>query len=318
MIVKEKESQKLPSLLEGQKILEQRQVQLKDGEMLVRILLDAEQTDAVLDLLHEQFPLQEGNHLVILPVQAILPREEKKELKEKKKPERIGRDELFEDIQGAARCSYTYLAMTLLATIVAAIGLGYNSVAIIIGAMVIAPLLGPNVAVAFGTTLGDLRFLWRALFTNLVGIALALVASVIIGTMMHVTPSFAEFAFNSRTRSGNIVVALASGSAGTIAFTTGVSAVMIGVMVAVALLPPLVTFGLFLGGGYPQLSVGALSLFLTNLVCVNLAGVVTFWAEGIHPVNWWEKARAKKATLTALGLWLFLLAALICLVVFWG
>ncbi|HBZ55020.1 MAG TPA: TIGR00341 family protein, partial [Syntrophobacteraceae bacterium] len=107
------------------------------------------------------------------------------------------------------------------------------------------------------------------------------------------------------------VVALASGSAGALAFTTGVSATLIGVMVAVALLPPLVTFGLLLGGGHTELSMGALSLFLVNLICVNLAGVITFLIQGIRPATMWEKDRALKATRIAIALWVALLAALV-------
>ena len=105
-------------------------------------------------------------------------------------------------------------------------------------------------------------------------------------------------------------MALASGAAGAIAFTTGVSAALIGVMVAVALLPPLVAFGLMLGGGHPLLSLGALALFLINLICVNLAGVTTFLLQGIRPATWWEKERASKATRIAIGLWASLLVVL--------
>jgi uncharacterized membrane protein len=57
-------------------------------------------------------------------------------------------------------------------------------------------------------------------------------------------------------------------------------------MVAVAMLPPLVTSGLLLGGGQAPLAVGALSLFLMNLICVNLAGVTTFLVQGIRPATW--------------------------------
>jgi uncharacterized membrane protein len=113
---------------------------------------------------------------------------------------------------------------------------------------------------------------------------------------------------------GYIAVALASGCAGALAFTTGVSAALVGVMVAVALLPPLVTFGLLLGGGEPELAMGALSLFMVNLICVNLAGVTTFLVQGIHPATWWEKNRAAKATRIAIGLWVALLAALVGLI----
>ena len=85
---------------------------------------------------------------------------------------------------------------------------------------------------------------------------------------------------------------------------------MIGVRVAVALWPPLGTFGLLLGGGHSTLAAGALSLFLMNLICVNLAAVTTFLVQGIRPATWWEKDRASKATRIAIGLWVLLLAAL--------
>ena len=89
------------------------------------------------------------------------------------------------------------------------------------------------------------------------------------------------------------------------------AATLIGVMVAVALLPPLVTSGLLLGGGHPTLAFGAFSLFLVNLICVNLAGVSTFLLQGIKPTSWWEKDRAVKASRIAIAVSLTLLVALI-------
>jgi uncharacterized membrane protein len=56
---------------------------------------------------------------------------------------------------------------------------------------------------------------------------------------------------------------------------------------------------------------GALSLLLMNLICVNLAGVTTFLVQGIHPATWWEKDRAAKATRIAITLWVALLAGLV-------
>ena len=321
MVLREKDGGEVRELLKEHKVLEHRQVRLSDGEVLVRILLDAEQSEAVLDLLEKQYAGGEGNRVVILPVEATLPRAEpepaatpEQPTPEEKTPERIGREELYEDIKDAARCSRVYLAMVVLSTIVAAIGLRQNSVAVIIGAMVIAPLLGPNMALSLGTTLGDLSLLWRALRTSLAGIATVMVLSVIIGVLVQVDPALTEVASRTRVVLGDIAVALASGCAGALAFTTGVSATLVGVMVAVALLPPLVAFGLLLGGGHPALAMGALSLFLVNLICVNLAGVTTFLVQGIHPATWWEKDRAVKATRIAIGLWVVLLAALVGMV----
>jgi uncharacterized hydrophobic protein (TIGR00341 family) len=318
MVMREQDGGEVRELLKEHTVLEHRQVRLPDGEVLVRILLDAERSEAVLDLLEKRYTGAEGNRVVILPVEATLPRAapEPKAAPgqpppQEKSPERIGREELYEDIKDAARCSRVYLAMVVLSTIVAAIGLRQNSVAVIIGAMVIAPLLGPNMALALGTTLGDLSLLRRALLTSLAGVATAMALSVIIGALVHVDPALTEVASRTRMGLGDIAVALASGCAGALAFTTGVSATLIGVMVAVALLPPLVTSGLLLGGGQPALAAGALSLFLMNLICVNLAGVTTFLVQGLHPATWWEKNRAVKATRIAIGLWVALLAGLV-------
>jgi uncharacterized hydrophobic protein (TIGR00341 family) len=317
MVLQEKDSAEVRELLKEHKVLEHRQVRLPDGEVLVRILMDAERNEAVLDLLEKHYTGEKGNRVVILPVEATLPRAEQEPAAApgqppsgKKPPQRIGREELYEDIKDAALCSRVYLAMTVLSAVVAAIGLRHNSVTIIIGAMVIAPLLGPNMAMALGTALGDLSLLRRASLTALAGIGTAMALSVIIGMLVHVDPALSEMASRTRVGPGDIVLALASGCAGALAFTTGVSATLIGVMVAVALLPPIVTFGLLLGGEQPALAMGALSLFLMNLICVNLAGVATFLVQGIRPATWWEKGRAVKATRIAIVLWVALLAAL--------
>ena len=318
MVLREKDSGEVRELLKHCKVIEHRQIRLTDGEVLVRILLDVEQSETVLDLLKKRFIGAEGNRVVIFPVEATLPRDDLEETStpeqspsEEKPSQRIGREELYEDIKSGARLSWVYTAMVALSTVVAAIGLYYNSVAIIIGAMVIAPLLGPNVAMSLGTTLGDLSLLRNGLLTALAGIAAAMAISVAIGVLLQVNPATPEIASRSEVGFGDIAVALASGSAGALAFTTGVSAALIGVMVAVALLPPLVTFGLLLGGGHPALATGAFSLFLVNLICVNLAGVTTFLLQGIKPTSWWEKDRAFKATRIAIALSAVLLAVLV-------
>jgi uncharacterized hydrophobic protein (TIGR00341 family) len=328
MVLPEKDSAGVRELLNHCKVLEHRQIRLADREVLVRILLDAEESESVLDLLEKRYTGVEGNRVVILPVEATLPRDEPAPAPEpepepepnatpeqsptvEKPPERIGREELYEDIKNGARLSRVYMTMVALSTVVAAIGLNQNSVAIIIGAMVIAPLLGPNVALSLGITLGDLSLLRHGLLTALAGVVAALVLSVILGMLLNVDPTLSEMASRTRVELGDVAVALASGSAGALAFTTGVSATLIGVMVAVALLPPLVTSGLLLGGGHLALALGALSLFLVNLICVNLAGVTTFLLQGIKPTSWWEKDRAVIATRVAIGLSVTLLAVLV-------
>lgn len=320
MVLQERDSGDVVALLTKCNVIEHRQIHLAGGEVLVRILMDAEQSETVMDLLEKSYTGAAGNRVVILPVEATLPRAQAKpevastpgqSLPEEKSPERIGREELYEDIKNGARLSRVYMAMVLLSTIVAAIGLNQNSAAIIIGAMVIAPLLGPNVALSLGITLGDLSLLRHGFVTALSGIAVAIALSVIIGLLLNVNPTSSEIVSRTWVSFGDIAVALASGSAGALAFTTGVSATLIGVMVAVALLPPLVSTGLLLGGGHPALATGALSLFLVNLICINLAGVTTFYVQGIKPTSWLEKDRAVRATRIAIALSATLLAALV-------
>ncbi|HHF7368241.1 TPA: TIGR00341 family protein [Legionella bozemanae] len=314
MVLQKKDALEVHELLKEHKVLDHRQVQLLGGEVLVRILLDAEQNESILDLLDKKYT-NEHNRAVILPVEATLPRAEPvPPTTSVASPEHIGREELYEDIKDAAECSHVYLAMLVLSTIVVTIGLLNNSVAIIIGAMVIAPMIGPSMALGLGTALGDFLLLRHALKTVLVGIAIIMGLSVIIGILVHVDPGMPEVVSRTKVKLSDVVLALASGCAGALAFTTGVSETMIGVMVAVALLPPLATFGLLLGSNYVALSLESLSLFLMNLICVNFAGVTTFLIQGIHPLGWVEKKQATKATYIAIGLWGGMLALLVVLV----
>jgi uncharacterized membrane protein len=87
-------------------------------------------------------------------------------------------------------------------------------------------------------------------------------------------------------------------------------------MVAVALLPPLVVSGMAMGAADWQVAGGALLLTLVNVICVNLAGVVTFLALCIRPASWYEAARAAKETRVAIVFWIGILAVLAVLIYF--
>jgi uncharacterized hydrophobic protein (TIGR00341 family) len=204
--------------------------------------------------------------------------------------------------------------MVLLSAIVAAVGLLQDNVAIVIGAMVIAPLLGPNVALSLATTLGDFDLGFNALKTGSFGVVMALVLSIIIGYFFSVDPGIPQIASRINVGLSDIILALASGIAGVLAFTSGASISLIGVMVAVALMPPLITLGLLVGSGNMPEAVGALLLLVTNIICVNLAGVMTFLAQGIRPRKWWEASKAKKAARVAITLWSVLLAILVAVI----
>ncbi len=320
------EKPRLDEILKDHEILGSWQEGLAEGKTLIKLLLPVEETGAVLDLMEKHFASVEGFRIILLPVEASIPRpqpeEEAKpkiEQKEaKQKPENkvagISRDELYADIEETARLSWIFIVLVILSSIVAAIGMLKGSVVAVIGAMVIAPLLGPNVALSLATTLGDTHLARRAVKSNAVGMAVALVFPFLLGWFVQVDASVPEIAFRTSVGMGDVVVALAAGSAAALSLTTGLLSALIGVMVAVALLPPLVTLGMLLGAGRWQLALGALLLLLVNLICINLAGVVTFLARGIRPLTWWEEKKAKKATRTAISIWTILLLALVAVI----
>jgi uncharacterized hydrophobic protein (TIGR00341 family) len=220
---------------------------------------------------------------VILSVEATLPRPEsaEKEIKEEnihkeKSRKRISIEELYQRMTGLSVISKKFIVMTTVASFVAAIGLLKDDVAVIIGSMVIAPLLGPNISLSLATTLADVKLAKRAAITNLTGFLLVLTIGVVMGVFMTVDPEISQIATRSDVSHFYIFLALAAGVAGAYSITTGVAEAFVGVMVAVALLPPLVAGGLLFGGKYWFEGAEAILLCFVNIVCINLSGVITF------------------------------------------
>ncbi len=287
-----------------------------EGRTLAELLIAAEAAEQLTDRLEERFGGGEGFRVVIQATEAVLPRPDEEEDEgdgegdEDRPRDRISREELYADVTEGLRVSPTFLAMAGLSAVVAAVGLLRDDVAVIIGAMVIAPLLRPNVGLALAATLADTKLAWRAVLTNAAGSGLALALSVGTGLLVEVDPTVPAIASRSFIDHQGLILALAAGAAGTLAFTRGLGGAVIGVMVAVALLPPLVSAGLLLGAGHLRPAIGAFLLTGGNLVSINLAGVVTFLLQGVRPRSWWQAERAKKAGLLAAGIWLVLLLAL--------
>ncbi|HYW33798.1 MAG TPA: TIGR00341 family protein [Balneolaceae bacterium] len=304
--------------IENEKILGIWNENMEDELASLRVLLDADQTESISDKLSEKFGNTNGFRIMLFDVEATLPEPKIEEETDKDKQKRLSREELYSDITDGAELTWIYIAMVILATLVAGVGLLLNDVASIIGAMVIAPLLSPNISLALAATLGDTELGWRSLKANVAGLVISLAVAVIMGLIFSVDVGSRQIASHTMVNLKQIIIALAAGSAGVLAFTRGVSAMIVGVMVAVALLPPLVDFGLLLGGGYIKSAVGAGILTVTNLICINLAGIVTFLIQGVRPREWWEEQKAEKAARTAIIIWLILLIIFGFIIWYWG
>ena len=186
--------------------------------------------------------------------------------------------------------SFSFHFMLGLSAIIATLGLLANSAAVIIGAMIVAPLMGPIVGMAYSTAMGNRRLLRRSSFTLLKGILLTIgvswLATSIIGLdtvdseiMSRVKPTLIDFG-----------IAMAAGAAGAFANTRrSISTAMPGVAIAVALVPPLSVVGIGMAQGEADIAFGALLLFLTNLICIIFFGSLVFLFQSYGNIG-----RAKK------------------------
>ena len=248
--------------------------------------------------------------LVVLPVEASLPLDAQKDdapvedEAEKKRNKTLAlREELYEDIAKGAVLDRDFLLLTALSAVVAAVGLNANNVAAVIGAMVIAPLLGPILAFAFGSALGDLSLMTRSARTASTGLVLGLLVAMALGAMMSANLGSDELVSRTFVGVDSVALALAAGAAAALSMSTGVSSALVGVMVAVALLPPSAAVGLFVGAGEWGYALRAALLLAINVVSVLLAALFIFRLKGVRPRTWLERRSAKLSVFLNYGVW---------------
>lgn len=284
-----------------------------DGRRILRMLVDDASRQAVIDALQSQLGGSDTARIIIMPVDAVLPRNEETAESDKAKAASgtQTREELYNSIERGARLDSTFLLLVFLSTIVASIGLIENNIAVIVGAMVIAPLLGPNIALAFATSLGDRELMWQALRTNLAGLSLTLVMAIAIGLIWPGYLGSFEILVRTDVKPDGIVLALASGAAAVLSLASGLSSALVGVMVAVALLPPAATLGMMLGSGQFDLALGAALLLAVNVVCINLASKLMFLYKGVRPRTWLEKRKARQSFTVYIVIWVVTLGILL-------
>lgn len=178
-----------------------------------------------------------------------------------------------------------FIVMMLVSSIVAGLGLFLNSPAVIIGAMILAPLMGPILSLAMGMLRRETRMIYGSVRTILSGIAVAITTSGLMALVVPVGRITSEMAGRIQPSLLDLGVAIAAGAAGAYANTReNVSGSLPGVAIAVALVPPLCVSGIGLGWGNYEVFSGSMLLFLTNLIGISLASAFTFMILGFAPV----------------------------------
>ncbi|NOR42397.1 MAG: TIGR00341 family protein [Gammaproteobacteria bacterium] len=294
--------------------------QNEDGRIATRILTQPENRQKVLDALQTIFHNADNYHVLIIPLDTALPKpveakeqqeEEKTKEKERKKAAMMStREEILAQVEKDALLDNNFILLVILSAIVAAIGLLENNLAVIVGAMVIAPLLGPNIAFSLGASLGEKELVLESLKSIFVGIMVAILFSIGIGLVWPGNFDSIELMSRTDVAYSGTAIALASGAAASLSLVSGTSSVLVGVMVAVALMPPAVTIGLMLSIGAYNDALGAGLLLAVNIVCINLSSKLVFLFRGIKPRTWLEAHKAKQSRLLYIGVWIIMLALL--------
>ena len=217
--------------------------------------------------------------------------------------------DLYEHLWANARTTPHYLTLTVLAALLATVGLFADSSPVIIGAMILAPTMGPIISLSMAVARQDAALLGSSLRTLGLGIALALGFSAVVGWLMPLRVVTPEIAARLSPTLLDLGVAVISGIAGAYAHAREeVVKSLAGVAIAVALVPPLAVAGIGIGWMNWEVLWGALLLFLTNLSGIVLMGTLTFLVLGFAPFH-----RAKRGLLLSV-----LLVGLVCVPLAFG
>jgi len=199
-----------------------------------------------------------------------------------------------------------YVFMILMSAGIAVLGLLLSSPAVVIGAMLISPLMGPIMGLGFSIALFDVQEIRRTLVALALGTVLAILFCAVIVMMSPLQTVTSELAARTRPNLFDLMVALFSALAGAYAMIRGREGTVVGVAIATALMPPLATVGFGLATLNGTVFFGALLLFFTNFMVIALTAAVMARLYGFGP----RLSPRQTALQTALMLTVFIALAI--------
>ncbi|WP_299412846.1 TIGR00341 family protein [Acaryochloris sp. IP29b_bin.148] len=220
---------------------------------------------------------------------------------------RLSREEIYTKVGQQVQITGTQIGLVVLSTLIVAIGLLKGSEAILIGGMVLAPLLQPILGLAVAAVLGDFVLAKQAIKVGGISIGLVLGLTIFLGIVSPIPTDLPGVMARVRVEPMDAGLAVAAGIASALSLTSDNQNAMVGVMVAVAILPPLVVLGLLIGAGEWALAPGAFLLVLTNVIGLNLAATATLTAQNLElPFQWRQQAQGFTQRLLGMGMILIL------------
>lgn len=220
------------------------------------------------------------------------------------------RHEIGQRVKDDAIWSYRYITLLSVSAIIASFGLLANSAAVVIGAMIIAPLMGPILGLSLGMVRGSPTLSRQSLLAEGIGVVVVVVIAFLVGLLPFTLGISQEMLARTAPTTFDIAIALASGMAAAYAsVNTKVSSTLAGVAISVALVPPLASSGLMFAFGRVDLGLGALLLWAANFLSIQLAAsaVYAFYGfvrreEAEEDEGRWRLARRFAPSVIALGL----------------
>ncbi|MFP4323381.1 MAG: TIGR00341 family protein, partial [Anaerolineales bacterium] len=216
---------------------------------------------------------------------------------------RAEEDEIVREARDHAIPTLDYHVLFLLSILIASLGLLLNSPAVVIGAMLVAPLVQPLMAYSVGMVTGRIPLMRRASVTVMIAALLGLLLTILLGLFLPIKVPTDQMLARGNPTVLDAGVALVSGFAA--AYATArrdIPAALAGVAIAAALVPPLATAGLAIAFRSADLAFGAFSLFVMNILYISLAGWSVFFWLGMRPRTEEEQANHRQVSAAFVGL----------------
>lgn len=187
------------------------------------------------------------------------------------------KEEVYVELVRESKPSVDFFIMVALSAVIVTFGLLANNIAVIIGAMLIAPLMYPLIAISLSMILGEFTLLRRSISGEAKGVLLTVGVSWLVAVLTPGAGITSEILLRTRPTLVDLTLALAAGAAAAYAIVRKLNPSLPGVAIAVAILPPLSVVGIALALKNTDLVLGAVLLFLANVLAIHIASFLVFW-----------------------------------------
>ena len=283
----------------------------------MEIVVPSGAAEEIVGLLESRYGAYDSFRILVSPLEAMVPRREAADEEEEQTASGapINVEELHQEVLAQSRLDTEYTVSIAIAAIVAAAGIVRGSTELIVASMILAPLLGPSMALATATALGDLEMGRRAILATGAGIGISLMMGAAMGAIFGVPIEATHVTGRLSIGVLDFVVAGTAGTAGALSYTSGAFGRIVGVMIAVALLPPMVLTGMLIGDMQFTVAIWPGLITMINLIAINLSGVAVLFIRKIRPRRIYEQDRARRAVIGSIVIWGLTFVVLILLAI---